>query len=228
MEVDRYKDLEKALYTLQKVENLNVHFGGRTALRYIYGLPFYVERPLRVDIFYDPDVVIPNWFNDFDWRKTLNYDSPDFQVMYTKSNFLPKGTGLIDYTLITPSIKVSGYERAVLEFLYGVPEENALILGSELMEMRDDLNPKILQILLEQCPCTTTKRLFLYCSDKWEHEYVTKLDLSKIDLGKGIDTTFFNDETRWGEVSFNKKFNMNIPVDVEKTGYSYESTFYNS
>ena len=226
MNVDRFENLDKALYTLQKVDKLNIHLGGESALLYSFSLPFIVARPSRLDLFYEPDTIIPDWFKNYDWKKTLHYDCPEFKILYTENDFLPKDINVLDYPLTTPSIKVSGYERAVLEFLYGVPEHNFLELGAKIMELRDDLNPELLQVLLEHCPCTRTKRLFIYCAEKWEHDFLEKLDLRKIDLGDKEDKTYFDNPKKWGEVSFNKKFNMNLPLSVEEMGYAYEYKFF--
>lgn len=48
------------------------------------------------------------------------------------------------------------------------------------------LRPEVVQSLLEKCTSVKVKRVFLYLSEKIELPYFKKLNLKKIDMGKGI------------------------------------------
>ena len=80
---------------------------------------------------------------------------------------------------------VSSPARAMLECLYLAPEKQELLECFELMEGLNNLRPKVVQELLEQCTSVKVKRLFLYLADKAGHEWLQYLDLQKIDLGSG-------------------------------------------
>ena len=41
------------------------------------------------------------------------------------------------------------------------------------------------QALLEQCASVKVKRLFMVLAERCQHTWVKKLDLSKVDFGKG-------------------------------------------
>ena len=47
------------------------------------------------------------------------------------------------------------------------------------------LRPEVVQKLLEECRFVKVKRLFMYMAEKHRHPWVEKLDLSRIDFGKG-------------------------------------------
>jgi len=73
----------------------------------------------------------------------------------------------------------------MLECLYLAPKAFDLIECYQLMEMLTTLRPKVIQELLEQCRSIRVKRLFLYLSEKAGHLWFSRLDRSRIDLGKG-------------------------------------------
>ncbi len=53
------------------------------------------------------------------------------------------------------------------------------------MESLVTLRPKVVQNLLEVCRFVKVKRLFMYMAEKHRHPWVEKLDLSRINFGKG-------------------------------------------
>lgn len=224
--MDRFESLDKGLYRLQKEEGIPIYYGGKTALRYLCAIPYGILYPCVIDLYHAGDITLPNWFKKYDWTKTLEYKLEKLVLLYFKNDFLATDIGFIEYTFLKPSIKIAGYERAILEFLHETPEYNAICLGSDIMELMDNLNPDILQPLLEGCTCTKTKRLFLYFSEKWELEYLPKLDLSKIYLGEKVDITFKKNEAKWETLIFNPKYNMHLPKSIEKSGYAYENKFF--
>ncbi|HOD98048.1 MAG TPA: type IV toxin-antitoxin system AbiEi family antitoxin domain-containing protein, partial [Syntrophales bacterium] len=57
----------------------------------------------------------------------------------------------------------------------------AQLIMENLVALRTD----VVQRLLAACRSIKVKRLFLYMAEKKEHTWLLKLDLSKVDLGKG-------------------------------------------
>ena len=53
------------------------------------------------------------------------------------------------------------------------------------MEGLNNLRPATVQTLLEDCSSIKVKRLFLYLADKAGHEWLSYIDLNKVDLGSG-------------------------------------------
>jgi hypothetical protein len=58
-------------------------------------------------------------------------------------------------------------------------------------------------MLLEKCNSVKVKRLFLYFAELSNHSWFKRLDLSKIDLGKGV-----REVTKGGK--YNQKYNIII------------------
>ena len=199
-------DLNKGMWYLQNELGLRIFYGGRTALRYDFNLSYGVLYPRQEVVFYDDPV--PQWFKDHNWAKTLDYDYPKFKVYYFSNNFLPKNIAYIEFPTEHYDIWMSSHERGLLETIY-------LIDGYEdpfdvccHMDIASELNPDLLQLLLENCTNNRVKRWFLYLSEKYGHPYYKKLDLSRIELG----TEFIKDGSNMKE--YVKKYNMDVQIDV--------------
>jgi tRNA-binding EMAP/Myf-like protein len=72
-----------------------------------------------------------------------------------------------------------------MEMLYLVPEKVSFEESLLIMESLVTLRPEIVQKLLEICRFVKVKRLFMYMAEKHRHPWVGKLNLSRIDLGRG-------------------------------------------
>jgi hypothetical protein len=53
------------------------------------------------------------------------------------------------------------------------------------MEGLNNLRPRSVQALLEECTSVKVKRLFLYLAEKAGHEWFDFINLDNIDLGSG-------------------------------------------
>ena len=95
-----------------------------------------------------------------------------------------------------------------MECLYLAPEKQPLLEVFELMEGLNNLRPAHVQTLLEQCRSVKVKRLFLYMSEKAEHNWFNFLDLGKIDLGKGKRSLLTNGV-------YVPKYQITVPKELE-------------
>jgi hypothetical protein len=75
------------------------------------------------------------------------------------------------------------------------------------MENLLSLRPAVVQMLLEQCKSIKVKRLFLYFAEKVEHNWFADLDLSKIELGKGVRRIVPNGK-------YVSKYELMLPEDL--------------
>jgi len=120
---------------------------------------------------------LPSWVRRTPWFKRLRY---------TMTDFLPPEVGLQDYRAEGFTVKISGEERAILEFLFEA-EVNAE--GYEHMrlvfESLGTLRAGVLQTLLEGCGSVKVKRLFLHLAEAQGHPWFRSLDQGRIDLGSG-------------------------------------------
>ena len=165
-----------ALFALQKQANLSIHIGGRSALNMLGKAHFLELSSKRVFLYGPTNENLPVWFRDKDWG---------VELMYTKSDFLPKNAGLTEYEIRNFSIRISNPARALMECLYLAPKKQSLPECNEIMESLTTLVPSTVQLLLESCTSVKVKRLFLYLAEKSGHAWIRHLNLEKIDLGSG-------------------------------------------
>jgi len=72
-----------------------------------------------------------------------------------------------------------------MELLSFVPKHVTLEQAVFILESMTTLRPKLLQSLLEQCVSRKVKRLFLVLAENESHGWWKRLDLAKIQFGKG-------------------------------------------
>jgi hypothetical protein len=193
---------EGAIYALQKQGELSIHPAGRTALS-LLGKAHYLEfRASKVVLFGGNGEKLPTWFKKYDWG---------VEVDYHETSFLQRDLGLTEIGLKNFSIKVSGAARAIMECLYLAPQNQDLMECFEFMEGLNNLPPRQVQTLLENCQSVKVKRLFLYMAEKARHSWFNDLDIAKIDLGRGKRSIVKNG-------AFVDKYEITVPRELEKHG----------
>lgn len=167
------------LHALQEHMQLPVHAGGKTALQmqgYAHFLP--MGKTGAVSLFGSAGTRLPAWFRQYEWGVEVRYTA-------TKLFADDPNAALTKKALATYAITLSAPERAIMEVLYLVPTEVSFEEAGLLMESLTTLRPRLVQSLLEQCHSVKVKRLFMYLAESHNHAWVRKLDLSKVDFGKG-------------------------------------------
>jgi len=186
------------LYAIQEQMGLPIHAGGKTALQmqgYAHFLP--MGKGTTASLFGPPGVKLPTWFRQYRWG---------VKVRYITTNLFPgkADQGLSRKDMGSYAVTVSTPERAIMEVLYGVPSEESYEEAKLLMEGLTTLRPKLAQALLEQCASIKVKRLFMVVSESCRHAWVKKLDVSKVNFGKGKRML-----VRGGR--FDSKYNITVP-----------------
>ncbi len=95
-----------------------------------------------------------------------------------------------------------------MEMLHLTPKEVGFDEAQLIMENLVTLRPDVVQRLLTACRSVKVKRLFLYMAERQEHPWLSKLDLSKINLGKGKRMIIPNGR-------FDTKYQITVPIDRE-------------
>jgi len=108
-------------------------------------------------------------------------------------------------------LTMSAPERAILELLDEVPQRETFHQADVLMEGLRNLSPRKLQTLLVACHSVKVKRLFLWFAERHQHAWLKKLDLSRIDLGRGKRML-----VRGGKLD--PKFNITVPESLDASG----------
>lgn len=158
-----------------------VHVSGKSALG-LTGKAHYLPMGsnARIDLATEERIVLPLWLHTerlskdkikVHQNKLLNPE--DYKEFLIQKEF----DGL--------EITLSCAELAILEVLLLVPKEQEFTEAAQLMEGLPYLRPSKVQVLLEKCTSIKAKRLYLYLATKYNHNWLKKLNLSKIDLGTG-------------------------------------------
>jgi hypothetical protein len=172
-------DWTGGLYAMQTQLDLPVHAGGKTALElqgYGHFVPLGEGGP--VYLFGEPKVRLPAWFLRHSWKVRPVYATKTLFPGDPKAGLSEKSFG--DY-----SMKLSTPERAMLELLTRVSDDDSFEEARLLMEGLLGLRPEFTQELLATCGSVKAKRLFLFLADLCGHGWVDKLDVLNLDLGKG-------------------------------------------
>jgi transcriptional regulator with AbiEi antitoxin domain of type IV toxin-antitoxin system len=169
---------EGGVYALQKQLGLKVHVGGKTALEmsgYAHFLP--LGKP-PVYLFGEPGTRLPQWFRKYDWGHPVHLVATALFPEKDQPGLTEKSQGEFSLTVASP-------ERAIMEALSLVPQNQSFEESGLLMEGMTTFRPKLVQTLLMSCRSIKVKRLFMYLAEKLNHSWVKRLDLSKVDFGKG-------------------------------------------
>src|SRR3990172_2653531 len=186
------------LYAIQEQMGLPIHAGGKTALQmqgYAHFLP--MGKGTTVSLIGLPDVKLPAWFKQYHWGIKVRYTTTNLFAGESDQGLTKKDMGFYVVTVSTP-------ERAMMEVLYRVPDEESYEEAKLLMEGLTTLRPRVVQALLEHCASVKVKRLFMVIAESCRHAWVKKLDTSKVDFGKGKRML-----VRGGR--FDSKYNITVP-----------------
>ncbi len=187
------------IYALQAQLGLSIHPAAKTALS-IQGKAHYLELATKsVQLFGGTEDSLPLWFKKRDWG---------VNVACKLTSFLPPDIGLVEIGHKSFKVKVSNPARAIMECLYLAPKSQPLLEVFELMEGLNNLRPASVQALLEGCTSVKVKRLFLYLADKAGHEWLSHINLDKIDLGSG-KRAIVNDGV------YVSKYQITVPKELE-------------
>lgn len=194
-----------AIYALQQQLYLPIHIGGRTAIE-IQGYGHYARLKPRLDLYAQSGVKLPAWF------KKLDFNNATFH--YTATSLFGKSTLEIHKQSIDNfGLNCSSLERAMLEMLAFIPQHYGYEEAAHLMESLRGLRPGVVQALLEQCHSIKAKRLFLHLAALCNHDWLKRIDISKVDLGSGI-------RKLPGGTLFDKAYQLYVPGNPLNEGYS--------
>ena len=190
-----------AVYALQTFQKLPIHPGGKLALS-LRGLAHFLQMSTTPKIYlYGPsEIKLPAWIKGFGKQLNINY--------YRSKLFKKAGqiVGFTDYKENNLRIKVSSPERATLEVLDLVPKYQSFEEAKLIFEGLTTLRSSVVQRLLENCESYKVKRTFLYLAEASGHAWFKKIDVRKIDLGKGKRVVAENGK-------FDSKYLITVPRD---------------
>lgn len=169
-------DWKGALYAIQDQLRLPIHIGGKTALEMQGGAHFLKLYETNVYLYSSHNQQPPSWFLNYHWG---------VQIHFSNSRFLKTEQGIDKIVYKDFELNISTMERAIFEMLYQVPENQSVEESFHIIEGMINLRPNLIQVLLESCTSVKVTRLFLCLSEKLNHSWFSRLDLSKCNLGHG-------------------------------------------
>jgi hypothetical protein len=186
------------LYALQTELNMTVHVGARTALE-LQGRSHFVPlgRHKKVVLVSDQPEQLPTWFRNHPWEPRLEH------CCLSLFERLPDDTAT-NLDCGGFQVVMSSAERAIMEQIRLAGNNDDIKQVYQLMEGLGTLRPKVVQRLLESCRSTKVKRLFLWTAETVGHAWFGRLDLSRIDLGKGKRQIY-----KGGQL--NQKYQITVP-----------------
>lgn len=220
---------EQVVVSLQTLLKTPVSIGGKTALE-LQGYAHYLPQNLKSVHLYS-DVKLPSWLYKLSLKQKF--------VVHNRLRFLPEvNIGTDNLSLNTPTkaeskiildgalrmiswgqwdwpLLISTPERAFLELLDELPNNETFHLIDVTMEGLTNLSPRRMQALLESTSSIKVKRLFFFFADRHQHSWFKHISRDKIDLGVGKRML-----VKGGK--FNSEYQITVPKElseVEKIGF---------
>ena len=147
---------------------------------------------------------MPTWFKG---------DRLGVELTLIRTNLFPvaRELGLAEFKEKDLSLKISAPERAAMEMLHVVPGKVGFDEAFLVMENLATLRSEMVQMLLVKCRSIKVKRLFMFMAEKHGHTWLSELDVSRLDLGKGKRMIV-------PKGSFDKKYRITVPRDRYEEG----------
>jgi Transcriptional regulator, AbiEi antitoxin, Type IV TA system/Transcriptional regulator, AbiEi antitoxin N-terminal domain len=188
---------QQAVVSLQTLLAHDLIVGGRTALE-LHGFAHFVPQSMSQVYLYGPKPP-PKWLADLPCGVDFVYrkDSKLFgeHLASTAPHSLESATGSntarLDGITSQPwgqwhwPLTLSSPERAILEYLDELPENESFHQADMLMQGLSTLSPNRMQALLADCHNIKVKRLFLFFADRHHHAWLKRIDRKAISLGHG-------------------------------------------
>lgn len=167
-----------AVFALQSLAKRTIHPGGRTALN-LLGLAHAVSLGrTTLELFGSPGERLPQWFKDGDWEVSVRFTATALFDPHTQLDFLLREYGGVPVSLSPP-------ERAMLEVLSGVNDEDSYLEAQNLMDGLTTLRPSSVDAHLRACTSVKANRLFLTMAEDAVHAWRNRLTLDGVHLGSG-------------------------------------------
>jgi len=190
-----------AIHAVQQQMCLPIHVGGKTALQ-LLGKSHYVSTGFvqqGIQLFSPLGTKLPRWLSSDCWEESfILFTTPLFDGLANKNE------GLFEQSYEGLKIRISSPERAALEVCYLVSKAISFQEAALLIENLSRLRPQLVQTLLEGCQSIKAKRLFLYLSEHYQHNWIGELNLKAVVLGKGKQVIA-------GGGKYNSQYRISVP-----------------
>jgi len=216
---------QKVVISLQTLLKRPLIVGGRTALE-LQGFSHYLRATGPAVVYLYGPAAPPGWLSklplneQFYFRKsqTLFKSDPVTKGLTSRALNVENNTSVAVGEFQAGPFKevwgeadwpltLSSPERALLELLDELPNNESFHQVDMLVEGLRNLSPRKLQKLLDDCKSVKVKRLFFWFAERHNHSWLKQLDREKVDLGKGKRML-----VKGGKLD--KKYMITVPEDL--------------
>lgn len=194
------------MLAIQNQLSLPIHVGGKSALGFLGKGQYLQLGKMNLSLYGPSKTYLPAWFKKYSWAAKISYQQSNL-FRESREDFGSKDLGYTSREVGKHEIVISAAERAILEYLNTLPNQGTYQEALELMENLTSLRPFVMQKLLETCKSLKVKRLFLHLAEKVNHQWFNKLQVEKVDLGKGKRVVFKSGR-------LDPKYQITVPVEA--------------
>ena len=187
---------QSAIFTAQTESNLPIHIGGRSIFD-LHGSSQHLSLGKKPSIFViaRKRIRIPIWLKQNDWN---------VEFQFKISRLFEDDLGLEIFKKSKFEIAISSRERAIMEMIDDMNLSESFETLEQYFEGLISIRSNLTQKLLERCSSIKVKRVFLYMVTYMGLPIAKKLNVSKINLGRGKRMVTKNG-------MLNKTFNITVP-----------------
>lgn len=207
---------EGLLHTLQQLEQLPIHVGGRFALAR-RGHEHYLRLGEPATLTLYGAAKLPAWAHKLPLRQRVqacgngpfDWPPPSFSVGTPDTMLTAQGLERVADDTSAAGVVFSSPERAILELCDEITDGALVHEANAIMQGLATLRPQLVGTLLQHCSSIKTKRLFLALADRNRHAWLEHVNLQTVDLGRGK-----RELVRGGKL--NAKYQITLPADLDE------------
>jgi hypothetical protein len=207
---------EGLLHTLQLLEQLPLHVGGRFALAR-RGHEHYLRLGESATLTLYGPVKLPAWARKLPLRERVQacgngpFDWPQlsFSADTLDATLNAQGLERVADDTSAAGVVFSSPERATLELCDETPDSALVHEVNAIMQGLAALRPQLVSTLLQRCDSIKAKRLFLALAGRHRHAWLPHVSLQNVDLGRGKRVL-----VRGGKL--NTKYQITLPADLDE------------
>jgi hypothetical protein len=191
---------ELVVLSLQNLMDYRVSVGGRSALE-LQGFAHYLPTTATREVHLYASEPLPGWFDKLAVNARWVVHNPD-RLFVSAAKGLDHVEHAVDVTAPRRAARadsetelqwghwrwpltLSTPERALLELLDELPNDESFEQVDALMSGLATLRPGRLQRLLEACQSVKVKRLFFVFAERHQHRWLAQINRERINLGVG-------------------------------------------